>query len=141
MASAQAVRSERELEQLRQRLEAATSEGEEKVADLERRLEVALGAKLEHMLALREEVEQEYADRMDELRDMYRVEMDSQAERFEQEKQKMTKLEASLQESLKVGQFLEFFWAELLQDLAKGIPDIRKPLLSFVLFCLVSCTT
>ncbi len=60
------------------------------------------GAKLEHMLALRDEVEQEYADRMDELRNMYRLEMDAQSEKFEQEKSKMTNLESSLQETLKV---------------------------------------
>ena len=39
------------------------AEYDEKVEDYEKRLEVALGAKLEHMMALREEVEQEYADR------------------------------------------------------------------------------
>jgi hypothetical protein len=55
------------------------------------------GAKLEHMLALREEVEQEYADRMEELREMYRDEMDSQNEKFEAEKAKMRMLETSLQ--------------------------------------------
>ena len=39
---------------------------------------------------------------MEELRNMYRVEMDAQAERFEAEKQKQSNLEQSLQESLKV---------------------------------------
>ncbi len=56
-----------------------------------------IGAKLEHMLSLREEVEQEYADRMDDLRNMYRVEMDAQAETFAKEKTKMQTLEQSLQ--------------------------------------------
>ena len=55
------------------------------------------GAKLEHMIALRDEVELEYADRMEELRDMYRNEMDSQNEKYEAEKAKMRMLESSLQ--------------------------------------------
>ena len=55
------------------------------------------GAKLEHMIALRDEVELEYADRMEELRDMYRSEMDQQNEKFEAEKNKLRSLEASLQ--------------------------------------------
>merc|ERR1711902_268143 len=77
-------------------------EYDEKVEDLEKRLEVALGAKLEHMLALREEVEQEYADRMEELRNMYRTEMDTQAETYEKEREKFKQLEASMSETLKV---------------------------------------
>ncbi len=55
------------------------------------------GAKLEHMIAMRDEVELEYADRMEELRDMYRNEMDSQNEKYEAEKAKMRMLESSLQ--------------------------------------------
>ncbi len=57
-ATAEAARSEREVESLRSRLESLETESSSRAADLERRLEVALGAKLEHMLALREEVEQ-----------------------------------------------------------------------------------
>ena len=53
------------------------------------------------MLALREEVEQEYADRMEDLRNMYRHEMDLQTDKFAKEKEKMSGLEGSLQESLK----------------------------------------
>ena len=60
-------------------------------------LRTVSGAKLEHMLALREEVEQEYAERMEELREMYRTEMDSQNEKYEAEKAKMRMLETSLQ--------------------------------------------
>ncbi len=55
------------------------------------------GAKLEHMIALRDEVELEYADRMEDLREMYRSEMDSQNEKFEAEKNKLRMLESSLQ--------------------------------------------
>ena len=51
-------------------------------------------------MALRDEVEMEYADRMEELRNMYKDEMDSQAEKFEKEKEKLKYLEQSLQESL-----------------------------------------
>ena len=77
-------------------------ECDEKVEDLERRLEVALGAKLEHMMALREEVEQDYADRMEELRNMYSTEMGLQTENYEKERDKFRLLESSLSETLKV---------------------------------------
>ena len=52
-------------------------------------------------LALREEVEVEYAEKMDELRTMYREEMNGQVESAEKDKTKMQMLESSLQESLK----------------------------------------
>ena len=74
---------------------------DDKVEDLERRLEVALGAKLEHMMALREEVEQEYAERMEDLRNMYRTEMDAQTEIYEKERDKFRQIESSLSETLK----------------------------------------
>ena len=61
-----------------------------------------IGAKLEHMMALREEVEQEYADRMEELRNMYRTEMESQNEKFTADKEKSKALESSLSDSLKL---------------------------------------
>ena len=54
------------------------------------------------MLALREEVEQEYADRMEELRNMYRTEMDTQTETFEREREKFKQLESSMSETLKL---------------------------------------
>ena len=50
-------------------------------------------------MSLRDEVEQEYADRMAELRDMYRLEMDAQSETFAADKKKMQVLENSLQVS------------------------------------------
>ena len=52
------------------------------------------------MMALRDEVEMEYADRMEELRNMYKDEMDSQTDKFDKEKEKLKYLEQSLQESL-----------------------------------------
>lgn len=54
------------------------------------------------MMALREEVEQEYADRMEELRNMYRTEMESQNEKFTADKEKSKALESSLSDSLKL---------------------------------------
>ena len=57
----QAENHQTELEKLKDDLNGQLSrlrvDYAEKVEDLERRLEVALGAKLEHMMALREEVE------------------------------------------------------------------------------------
>ena len=74
---------------------------DEKIEDYEQRLEKALADKVEKMLVLREEVEVEYAEKMDELRTMYRDEMNNQVDAAEREKTKMQGLESSLQESLK----------------------------------------
>merc|ERR1712123_37277 len=74
---------------------------DEKIEDYEQRLEKALADKVEKMLVLREEVEVEYADKMDELRTMYRDEMNNQVELAEKDKTKMKSLESSLQESLR----------------------------------------
>merc|ERR1719412_2626936 len=73
-----------------------------KIADYEKRLEKALADKVEKMLVLREEVELEYAERMDELRNMYKDEMNNQVELAEREKERMQGLESSLQDSLKM---------------------------------------
>merc|ERR1719291_1624044 len=65
-----------------------------KIADYEKRLEKALADKVEKMLVLREEVELEYAERIDE--------MNNQVELAEREKERMQGLESSLQDSLKM---------------------------------------
>lgn len=54
------------------------------------------------MMALRDEVEQEYADRMEDLRNMYRTEMDAQTETYEKEKERFKQLESSLSDILRV---------------------------------------
>lgn len=53
-------------------------------------------------MALKDEVEQEYADRMEELRNMYKDEMDAQNEKNVKEKEKAKQLELSLSDSLKL---------------------------------------
>ena len=53
-------------------------------------------------MALRDEVEQEYADRMEELRNMYRTEMETQNDKFMADKEKSKQLEMSLADSLKL---------------------------------------
>merc|ERR1712203_655988 len=65
------------------------------------RLQKALSEKVEKMLEMREEVEVEYADKMEDLRNMYRDEMNNQVSLAEKEKEKMQALEKSLQESLR----------------------------------------
>lgn len=105
-ATANSDRQQEEIDRLKDdfngQISRLRAENDDKVEDLEKRLEVALGAKLEHMMALREEVEQEYADRMEELRNMYRTEMDAQTETFEREQERFRQLESSLSETLKV---------------------------------------
>merc|ERR1712088_1260885 len=67
------------------------AEYDEKIIDYEARLQKALS----------EEVEVEYADKMEDLRNMYRDEMNNQVSLAEKEKEKMQALEKSLQESLR----------------------------------------
>ena len=64
--------------EMTEQMEKMRTEYDGKIVDYEARLEKALADKVEKMLVLREEVEQEYADRMDELRDMYKEEMSNQ---------------------------------------------------------------
>merc|ERR1712080_84869 len=75
------------------------AEYDEKIIDYEARLQKALSEKVEKMLEMREEVEVEYADKMEDLRNMYRDEMNNQVSLAE--KEKMQALEKSLQESLR----------------------------------------
>ena len=53
-------------------------------------------------MALKDEVEQEYAERMEDLRNMYRTEMDAQNDKFVKEKEKAKQLELSLSDTLKI---------------------------------------
>merc|ERR1712037_411630 len=75
------------------------AEYDEKIIDYEARLQKALSEKVEKMLEMRVEVE--YADKMEDLRNMYRDEMNNQVSLAEKEKEKMQALEKSLQESLR----------------------------------------
>merc|ERR1712209_49058 len=62
------------------------AEYDEKIIDYEARLQKALSEKVEKMLEMREEVEVEYADKMEDLRNMYRDEMNNQVSLAEKEK-------------------------------------------------------
>ena len=64
--------------EMTEQMEKMRTEYDGRIVDYEARLEKALADKVEKMLVLREEVEQEYADRMDELRNMYKEEMSNQ---------------------------------------------------------------
>merc|ERR1712008_576979 len=70
-------------------------------AEYDERLQKALCEKVEKMMEMRDEVEVEYADKMEDLRNMYREEMNNQVSNAEKEKTKMQSLEKSLQDSLK----------------------------------------
>merc|ERR1712008_634180 len=78
------------------------AEYDEKITDYEARLQKALCEKVEKMMEMRDEVEVEYADKMEDLRNMYREEMNNQVSNAEKEKTKMQSLEKSLQDSLKL---------------------------------------
>merc|ERR1712112_158671 len=101
---------------------------DEKIEDYEKRLEKALADKVEKMLVLREEVEQEYADRMDELRNMYKDEMSNQVEIAEREKERMQGLESSLQDSLKLKRQEFDELKTKYEDAASKVTDLERRL-------------
>merc|ERR1712025_1203796 len=84
--------------------------------------------KVEKMLVLREEVEQEYADRMDELRNMYKDEMSNQVELAEREKERMQGLESSLQDSLKLKRQEFDELKTKYEDAASKVTDLERRL-------------
>ena len=77
------------------------AEYDEKIEEYESKVGKLTTEKIEKMLELREEVEVEYAEKMDDLRIMYRDEMNNQVASADKDKERMQSLEKSLQESLK----------------------------------------
>ncbi|CAB4064334.1 NUAK family SNF1-like kinase 1,Serine/threonine-protein kinase par-1,NUAK family SNF1-like kinase 2 [Lepeophtheirus salmonis] len=103
-------------------------EHDRQIKNLEKRLEVALGAKLEHMEALREEVEEEYADRMETLRDMYQDELRNQTDSLKKEKDKFYSLEKSLQETLRMKRNEIERYSSLENDYKSEIDELKERL-------------
>ena len=74
---------------------------DEKIAEYEAKLEAAHGSRMSSMFQMKDEVESEFTERMETLRDMYKKELDLQTERLEQERVKSKQLEKTLQVSIK----------------------------------------
>lgn len=73
---------------------------DEKIAEYEAKLEAAHGNRMSSMFQMKEEVEVEFTDRMEQLRDMYKHELEQQAERLEEEQRKSKELEENLRTSI-----------------------------------------
>ena len=73
---------------------------DEKIAEYEAKLEAAHGNRMSSMFQMKDEVESEFTERMETLRDMYKKELDLQTERLEQERVKSKKLEETLKVSI-----------------------------------------
>jgi len=93
-----------ELENVRQHseetIEMFRSEHEQKIVEYESRLSAASDNRTSSMFQMREEVETEFTERMEQLRSMYMVEIESQAEKMEEEKAKANRTEVSLRQML-----------------------------------------
>lgn len=73
---------------------------DEKIAEYEAKLEAAHGTRMSSMFQMKDEVESEFTERMETLRDMYKKELDLQTERLEQERIKSKQLEETLRVSI-----------------------------------------
>merc|ERR1712141_579341 len=73
---------------------------DEKICEYETRLELAHGNRMSSMFQMKEEVESEFTDRMEQLRDMYKGELYSQSEKLEEEKAKSKELEEILRQEI-----------------------------------------
>ena len=73
---------------------------DEKIAEYEAKLEAAHGNRMSSMFQMKDEVESEFTERMETLRDMYKKELDLQTERLEQERIKSKQLEETLKVSI-----------------------------------------
>lgn len=74
---------------------------DESIAEYEAKLQVAHGNRLSSMFQMKEEVEVEFSDRMEQLSDIYKREMSLQSDRFDEERTKANQLEVSLRHSIK----------------------------------------
>ena len=104
-------KSEISVDRVRQEIELVKQEGDgrmdslkaehaTKVEEYESRLEAANDNRLSSMFQMREEVEIEFTERMEQLRTMYMTEIESQAEKMQEEKAKANRTEVSLREML-----------------------------------------
>ena len=73
---------------------------DEKISEYETKLELAHGNRMTSMFQMREEVESEFTDRMEQLRDMYKGEIENQSAKLESEKEKARALEDTLRKEI-----------------------------------------
>ncbi len=73
---------------------------DDRIAEYEAKLEAAHGNRMSSMFQMKEEVETEFTDRMEQLRDMYQNEMALQTDKLEEERRKAKELEARLEKAI-----------------------------------------
>ena len=76
------------------------AECDERVREYEQKLESAHGNRMSSMFQMKEEVETEFTERMEQLRDMYKGEIEQQMSKLESERVVAKKLEETLRKSI-----------------------------------------
>ncbi len=76
------------------------SQCDQKIAEYEAKLEAAHGTRMSSMFQMKEEVEAEFTERMEQLRDMYKAELEAQTALLEEEQRKSKAIEAALQANI-----------------------------------------
>merc|ERR1719462_677997 len=76
------------------------AENSEKVEELETKISALLSGKMDMVFQMKEEVEGEYAERMEDLREIYRKEIAQQAEHQAKDSDKWRELESVLNQKI-----------------------------------------
>lgn len=121
-----------ELEGVRYRSEEQISrmrdECDEKIVEYESRLSAANENRMSSMFQMREEVETEFTERMEQLRNMYMTEIESQAGKMEEEKARANRTEVSLRQMLSERQGeldeLNTYYSQQSEDYEAKINDL-----------------
>ena len=107
-------------------------ECDEKIAEYESRLSAANENRMSSMFQMREEVETEFTERMEQLRNMYMTEIESQAEKMEEEKARANRTEVSLRQMLSERQSeldeLNTYYSQQSEDYEAKINDLLERL-------------
>ena len=101
---------------------------DEKIAEFEAKLEAAHGNRMSSMFQMKEEVEVEFSDRMEQLRDMYRREMEVLGQKLEQEQSRASQVEQTLRHQIQDKQTeiddLNAYYTQREEDLEAKINDL-----------------
>ena len=80
------------------------AQNDEKIAEYEAKLEAAHGNRMSSMFQMKDEMESDFTERMEQLRDLFKKDLINQSEKLEQEEAKSRMLEERLRASVKAKQ-------------------------------------
>ena len=104
------------------------SQCDEKIAAFEAKLEAAHGNRMSSMFQMKEEVEVEFSDKMEQLRDMYHTEMEGLAQKLEQEQTRASEVQEALRHQIQDKQAeiddLNTYYTQREEDLEAKINDL-----------------